>query len=290
MTAVEAGIALALLAAALLGTAVVLANVGLRYIDSARGALIAIPATTGLYWFLALFLLRTDHWNASAFGIFVAVGIFFPVVVTVLGYESNRLAGPTITGTLAGTTPLFAAFGAIAFLGERLTATVAVGTLAIVLGVVVLSWRGSGRPRSWALWVIGLPLAAAAIRGGALATIKAGLALWPDAFVASLTGYTVSSVTLLAASRLLPARPRAGAGRAGVPWFVAVGFCNGMGLLAMYAALNHGQVSVVSPVVATYPVFTLALSALFLRDEKLDARVLLGVALTVAGVIVLARA
>jgi len=54
--------------------------------------------------------------------------------------------------------------------------------------------------------------------------------------------------------------------------------------------LNRGQVSVVSPLVATYPLFTLALSALFLREERFGARVLLGVALTVAGVLALARA
>ena len=48
--------------------------------------------------------------------------------------------------------------------------------------------------------------------------------------------------------------------------------------------------SVVSPLVATYPLFTLALSALFLREERFGARVLLGVALTVAGVLALARA
>jgi len=61
-------------------------------------------------------------------------------------------------------------------------------------------------------------------------------------------------------------------------------------LVVMYAALNRGQVSVVSPLVATYPLFTLALSAIFLREEKFGARVLLGVALTVAGVVVLVRA
>jgi drug/metabolite transporter (DMT)-like permease len=70
---------------------------------------------------------------------------------------------------------------------------------------------------------------------------------------------------------------------------MSVGACNGAGILAMYAALARDPVSVVSPLVAIYPLFTLALSALFLREEKLGARVLLGVALTVAGVIVLAR-
>lgn len=284
----------ALAASALLGTAIVLANVGLRYVDSARGALIAIPATTALYWLLAPFLLRLDHWNAGALAVFAAVGVIFPAVVTLLGYESNRLAGPTVTGTLASTTPLFAALGAVVFLGESLTPAAAAGTAAIVLGVVALTSRRPGGPRRWAPWVIALPLAAAAIRGGALTTVKAGLALWPDAFVAGIVGYTVSSVTVLAASRAMDRRMRgarcAPFDRRAIPWLLAVGFCNGMAVLAMYAALDRGRVSVVSPLIVTYPLFTLTLSALFLRDERLDARVLAGVALTVAGVVVLARA
>jgi drug/metabolite transporter (DMT)-like permease len=286
----ESVTAFALVAAALFGTAMVLANVGLRYIDSARGALVAIPATTALFWLLALVYLRTDYWNAVAFAIFVVVGLIFPAVVTLLGYESNRLAGPTVTGTLASTTPLFAVLGAIVFLGEPLTASAAAGTIAIVLGVVALSWRGAGSLQSWAPWVIALPLAGAAIRGGAQATVKAGLALWPDAFVAVLVGYSVSSITILAANRALLARQRDAFDRRGIPWFLGVGLCNGMAMLAMYAALNRGQVSVVSPLVATYPLFTLALSALFLREEKLGPRTLASVALIVAGVIVLARA
>jgi len=288
---------LALLASAFLGTAVVIANVGLRYLDPARGALVSIPSTTLLYCILALFLFRGEGWNATAFTIFVVVGLIFPALVTFLNFASNRLTGPTVAGTISSTTPLFAVFGAMIFLGEPLTPAAAAGTAAIVLGVIALTARGADRPRSWAAWVILLPLAGAAVRGGAQAAVKGGLALWPDPFVAALVGYTVSSVTIFAANRALVARasapvPCAGTSldRRGISWFVAVGLCNGLGVLAMYAALNRGQVSVVSPLVATYPLFTLALSAFFLREEKFGPRMLLGVALTVAGVVVLVRA
>ena len=209
--------------------------------------------------------------------------------MTFLNFASNRLTGPTVAGTISSTTPLFAVLGALLFLGEPLSPAAAAGTAAIVLGVVALTARGADRPRVWAAWVILLPLAGAAIRGGAQAAVKGGLALWPDPFVAALVGYTVSSATIFAANRAFVQREGGSPDRRGILWFMAVGFCNGLGVLAMYAALNRGQVSVVSPLVATYPLFTLALSALFLREEKFGARVLLGVALTVAGVVVLAR-
>jgi len=283
--------ALALAASAFLGTAVVLANVGLRYLDPARGALVSIPSTTALLSLLALFFFRGEGWNATAFAIFAVVGLIFPALVTFLNFASNRLAGPTVAGTVSSTTPLFAVLGAMLFLGEPLTLAAAAGTTAIVLGVVALTGRGADRPRVWVAWVVLLPLAGAAIRGGAQAAVKGGLALWPDPFVAALVGYCVSSVTIFAANRAFVPRSTTPLDwRRGIYWFMLVGLCNGAGVLAMYAALNRGQVSVVSPLVATYPLFTLALSALFLREERFGARVLLGVALTVAGVVVLARA
>ncbi|HYQ93778.1 MAG TPA: DMT family transporter, partial [Burkholderiales bacterium] len=159
--------ALALLASAFLGTAVVIANVGLRYLDPARGALVSIPSTTLLFWLLAIFLFRGEGWNATAFAIFAAVGLIFPALVTFLNFASNRLTGPTVAGTISSTTPLFAVLGAILFLGESLSAAAAAGTAVIVLGVVALTARGAGPPRAWAAWVILLPLAGAAIRGGA---------------------------------------------------------------------------------------------------------------------------
>jgi drug/metabolite transporter (DMT)-like permease len=288
---VDTGTALALVSAAFLGTAVVLANVGLRYLHPARGALVSIPSTTLVYWLLAPFLLRGEGWNGTAFAIFAVVGVVFPAVVTLLNFASNRIAGPTVAGTVSSTTPLFAVLVAILLLGEPLTVAAAAGTAAIVLGVIAFTTRGGGgSSRTWAAWAILLPLAGAAIRGGAQAAVKGGLVLWPEPFVAVLVGYTVSCATIFAASRTLVPENTAPLNRRGVLWFMSVGACNGAGILAMYAALARSPVSVVSPLVATYPLFTLALSALFLREERFGPRVLLGVALTVAGVVVLARA
>ena len=286
----DGGIALALVSSAFLGTAVVLANVGLRYLHPARGALVSIPSTTVLFWMLAPLLLRVQGWDPTGFAIFLAVGLVFPGVVTLFNFASNRITGPTIAGTVSSTTPLFAVLLAIGFLGEPLTVPVAAGTGAIVLGVIAFTARGGQSARRWAAWAILLPLAGAAIRGGAQAVVKEGLAFLPDPFVAVLVGYSASCVTIFAASRTLVPRSAAPVDRRGVLWFMSVGACNGVGILAMYAALARGQVSVVSPLVATYPLFTLALSAMFLREEKFGPRVLAGVALTVAGVLVLASA
>src|ERR1019366_1014084 len=189
------------------------------------------------------------------------------------------------TSSVSCTTPMFALAGAILFLGEALSAGNFLGTAAIVLGMLVLTWSGGGGARSWPLWAIALPFAAAAIRALAQVLTNAGLELWGSAYAAGLISYTVSASVILVAPR--SDRPREPADRRAVPWFVATGMLNGGSVFLMYVALAKGQVRLVSPIVATYPLFTLALSMLILRHERVTPRVALGALLTVAGVAVL---
>jgi drug/metabolite transporter (DMT)-like permease len=75
--------------------------------------------------------------------------------------------------------------------------------------------------------------------------------------------------------------------RAGRLWFGCVGACNGLGVLALYAALAHGPVLLVSPLVATYPLVTLAFAAILLRSARVTIAHVVGVTTTVAGVMLL---
>jgi len=271
----------ALIAAACFGVALVVTQFGLRYMTAVTGALVSIPSTALMFWALSPLFLDARHGRVAAVAV---VGLFFPAVVTILTFAANRQMGPTIAGTVGGTAPLFAIAGAVAFLGERISVSVVLGTLAIVLGVLAMSWDDKQRPHQWPKRALVLPLTAAAIRGFAQMLTKYGLTLWSSAFAAGLVGYTTSSLTVLAAVGLDRARQPSPFDRRGVPWFVLVGLCNGAAVLSMYVALSRGRVAIVSPIVATYPLFTLLASLIFLRRELLTLRVLAGVALTVAGV------
>lgn len=275
----------ALSAAAGLGAAMVTTRLGLRYASPMAGAAIGVPSSTLVFWCLAPFLLDTGGFDPAAAGVFALVGLFFPAAVTLLTYTGNQRMGPTITSAVSCTTPLFALSGAILFLGEALTAGNALGTGAIVLGMLALTWSRDARPRSWPLWALALPVAAAALRALAQVLTKAGLALWDSPYAAGLIGYTVSAVVIFAATRM--SGPRQPADRRATPWFVATGMLNGASLFLMYTALAKGKVALVSPIIASYPLFTLALSLLILRQEHIPPRVALGAVLTVAGVIAL---
>lgn len=278
--------ALALLSAACFGAALIVNHLGLRHATSYVGARISLSTTFVLWCVLAPLLLEPSLWHAGAALIFVIVGLFYPGAVTVLSNESNRLLGPTLTGIISSSTPLFATTLAVLILGEQLTLAIAAGGLTIVSALVLMSWQGSAKASFG--WRLLLPLSTAVLRGLAQTLSKLGLGLWPSPFAAALIGYTVSGVGIWG---IMLARQRMGAAdrfnRAAVPWFMAAGVLNGCALLFLYHALHIGRVSIVAPLVALYPLFTMLFSAVFLKSEVLTPRLVVGAVLAVAGVAVL---
>jgi drug/metabolite transporter (DMT)-like permease len=280
-------IVLAFAAAFLFGLALVLAQVGLRYVAPLSGAAIAIPSSTALFICVAPFALAdaTPVW--AAVPIFAAIGLMFPGTVTLLTFAANRALGPVMTGTLGNLAPLFAVALAFVILGEALRVLQLGGLFAIVAGIVVLTAVRGENAHRWRSWYLLLPLAAAVLRGATQATVKLGLEIWPSPFAAALTGYLVSTVVVLMAARIGTGRFVADAPAPGILWFAAVGWCNGVAALLMYAALAHGSVALVSPLVATYPLVTVVGSTLLFGKVEGGLQLAFGVALTVVGVALL---
>jgi drug/metabolite transporter (DMT)-like permease len=255
---------LALFASACFGLALVVTQFGLRHVEAADGALVSIPLMAVLFWALSPAVLDFAGWEGAAAAIFALVRLFFPAVVTLLTYEANQRMGPTIAGAVGSTAPLFAVGAAVLFLGERLTPVAAAATLAVVAGIVTLSWQPKAATGRWPTRLLLLPLTAALLRGLAQAVAKVGLAIWPSPFAASLIGYSVSVASVAADARLRRGVTWPRLNRKGVSWFALVGLCNGAAVLSMYAALNRDAVTLVAPTVATYPVFALLFGALLL--------------------------
>jgi drug/metabolite transporter (DMT)-like permease len=275
-----------LLAAAGFGMGLVLGRRGLAHVDALAGATVSLPTTCALLWLLAPFMLDLSGWHGRAAGIFALNGLFFPAAATLLGYEANRRMGPGVSGALSGTTPLFAAAGAIVFLGEQLTLSILAGMLVVVAGGALLSGGGRAVPRAWPVYALVFPLGTAAVRALAQTMTKFGFASWNNAFAAVLIGYTVSAL-LVTAIGLARGQRALDMPRKVVPWFVAVGVCNGGAMFSMYQALSDGSVAMVSTITATFPLFALALGLVLLHGERLTVRTAAGVVLSVAGIAML---
>lgn len=276
---------LALAAAACFGSALIVTQFGLRHATPIAGATVSVTFTLLVWVALSPVLLDLQGWHLGALALFALVGVFYPAIVTLLTYESNRQLGPTLTGAVSCTAPFFAVVTAVLFLGERLTVPSAAGGAVIVAGLMLLTARA---PLTKAPgWKLLLPVSGALLRGVAQTLTKLGLVLWPNPFGAAFVGYATSAAVMwgtdAAVSRLQGRRIT----RTGMLWFMAVGTLNGGAVLLMYYALNIGSVSVVSPIVATYPLFTMVFSAIFLKTELLTLRAVAGVMLAVCGVAVI---
>lgn len=277
---------LAMASASCFAVGIVLAPFGLRHLSALSGAAVSVPTSAVLLLTASPLTVDWQHWDPHSAAIFAAGGLFYPAGVTLLNFAGNRRLGPNLTAAVGNVTPLFAIALAILFLGETLRLEQAGGIALLFLGLATIAADRLRSHPGASLWLLGLPLMAAALRGGAQPLVKAGLAGWPDAFAAATLAYAVSASVILLAYLLLG---RGGPARTllGILWFVAVGTANGTSLLLLYMALSLGAVSLVAPVFACYPLITYAINRLLLRQRDVTPRGILGIVLTVAGVVVL---
>jgi len=280
-------IALALFSTVGFGAAFVLTQFGLRWIPPWLGAAFSIPTSTLLFWCLAPLTIDPAEVDLRAAGLFAAIGLLFPAAVTLLNFESNRLLGPNIAGAAGGLSPLFAVLLAVMLLGEFLRFWQLAGMVAIVTGIVLMYGGQRQSLTHQPFWLLALPLGSSAIRGFVQPVVKLGLERWHNPVDAVVVGYTVSSAVLILVA-LIPGRTLENTFNwRGALLFAAIGLCNGCAVLSMYAALDRGPVTVVSPLIAAYPLVTLLLSFLFLKSEHVDGRFFPATAMTVGGVVLL---
>ena len=280
-------IVLAFASAFCFGAGLVLTQLGLRDVPPLAGAAISVPSSTLLFICASPFVLAGEAIVWAAVPIFAAVGLLYPGAVTLLTFAANRALGPVITGALGNLTPIFAVAFAVVILGEPLRAAQFAGLLVTVAGVVVLTITRRESTARWLSWALLLPLFAAVLRGFIQPSVKLGLEIWPSPFAAALVGYIVSSTVVIGANRAVNGQFLTEAPLRGRLWFVVIGLFNGFAALLLYAALARGPVALVSPLVATYPLVTVAGSMLVLRRFEGGLQLAFGVALTVAGVALL---
>jgi drug/metabolite transporter (DMT)-like permease len=194
--------------------------------------------------------------------------------------------GPNIAGALSSLTPVFAVILAIVILGERVRVPQLLALAALVIGISLM-YRVHVSLSARSLWLMALPVASSAIRGVIQPIAKLGFAWWPNPIAAVVVSYTVSSAVLIVAALIRAGGIVPAIDYRGALWFAAVGLCNGLAVLAMYGALASGPVTIVSPLIAGYPLVTLLLSRVFLAKEVVSPQLIAGVTGVVSGVVLL---
>ena len=279
-----APVLLAASAAFLFGFTTVVTRWGLNFMDAQTGSMISIGATVLFYLVTSPFWMRGEDWFTIGFWIFVVNGLIHPLFSMYLSFEANRRIGPTLSSTFCATAPFFAMLSAVLALGEDLTWMIGLGTLLTVAGVIVLSYDRSGVSRIVKSALL-LATGAAAIRGLNHTVGRFGLNLMPNPFMAGFVSFTIAFCSALIWYRIrrgyLPFSGRLN--RRGMVFFSMTGVGVGIAIWCMYGALAFGQVLVVSPIVAVYPMFALMTSVLF-KEETVTRRIVLGVSIVIGGV------
>ena len=276
----------ALLAAIFFGLSAIPAKRGLSHTDTQTGALISILTVVTVFLISSPWWMRSQDWFTTGFWIFVATGLFHPALSLYFTLESMDRAGATVASTLAATSPIFAALTAMILLGESMTPLIAIGTLVTMCGVISLTWMpGTGITRVMRIALV-FATAAAVIRGLVNTTGKFGLDLMPNAMMAGFLSHAVGGLGVLVIYRLRRGRLPLNMSGAGFRAFGLSGCFIAIAIACMYSALLRNPVTLVAPVIGTYPVFTL-LAALALKEEKITLHIAGGVAVVVAGVVLI---
>ncbi|WP_323674690.1 DMT family transporter [Halorubellus sp. PRR65] len=225
--------------------------------------------------------------SVETFAVFVFAGATGTALGRIAIFAGNQRVGASISSAVLSARPLFATALAVGFIGEPLSLPTAVGIAVLVAGLAVLAVAKGGDIEGWQPRDLLVPLAAAAAFAVGNVARRYGLQLGDasalEAVAVNELAALLALATFLAATGrrdVLHKPPRT------YLVFAASGTITAVALLSMFTALAapDGRIAVVDPLVATAPLFTVAFSAIWIRDlERVTRGVLAGVLLVVLG-------
>ncbi|HZA53398.1 MAG TPA: DMT family transporter [Candidatus Udaeobacter sp.] len=271
------------LASVCFAAASLLAQRGLYIAPTPWGAWVTLVANTVFLLLFHVLLYPHAPIFISENLVFVVVGLFVPGLTRVLTFRGIQAMGSAVTSTIVNTTPMFSTILAMLILGERPGPLVLFGVVAIVGGLVIISWEGP--QRSWKKIELLFPFLAAVLFSMKDVTVRWGLGGNASPVLAAGIAAGTSTVEIFLINRyvyrqkfLLPTRNV-------IHWFVSSGICTGGSFLFMFVALSMERVSIIAPLINSYAVFVLILTPLIARHiEKVTGRKAAGAALVVLGI------
>ncbi len=262
---------------------------GQQYGNAVTGVLIGLIVSSPVLVLLAAVFWDPSWWNPRAVSFFIAAGLAGSAAGRVFLYLGIHRLGVARSMPMISTTPLFSALLAYGFLGERPGPFIWVGTFLVVGGCGSLTLKKKG-DLTWDRRFLWVPFVAVVGFSISNAVRKAGISLVPSPLFAAMVTSVSSLFFMAALFRFLPETHRPDL-RWGKAWYFygACGLVNSFAFLVSFYALIYGDLTIVSPLTSTVPVFSLLLSWFFLRDlERVTGLIVAGTLLTVLGAALIA--
>jgi drug/metabolite transporter, DME family len=265
--------------------ATILIRQGLRHGNFYVGFWInVIVGVVGL-WSAVLLLEPADAYRAAAIPLFMLSGIIGTASGRLLRFVSIEKVGAPVAASIVNLNPFIATGLAIVVLGERVTLPIIGGTCVIVLGTTLLSL--SGRRVGFRPVDLLYPLLSASCFGTVAIIRKLGLSQAGPLFgsAVNITTALVAFTAFLLASGNRQAFIWKGRG---MVYFMGAGIAENLSVFLVLVAMSLGEVSVVTPLAGTAPLFVLPFTSVFLQGvETLTGRIVMGAMLIVIGVALL---
>lgn len=276
---------LALVTAICYASALVASRRGLKYSTPDTVTWVSILVQNVSLWSAVFLTGGIPPVSSVAVGIFCIVGTL-QMGVRLFAYTGVLKIGASRSSSLQSISPLIAATIAITILKEPASTLIIAGTLLVVCGIALVSWKAERELPSFRWWHLLLPVAAAFLTGINHPLRRHAFSLSSEPLFFSAFMGLVSLVGFLIYRTISPQKQRL-EWSAGARWpFFWTGIFETLSIVLIMTALSLGRVVVVAPIAATYPVWALVGAKLFLRDvEKITLKTVVGILSVVAGTI-----
>lgn len=265
----------------------ILVRFGLRKSNIFAAMLVSYAVSVACIWTYLCTTTSLEFLKSPAMMYYLISGCLQPLFARALYYEGIIRMGVARAGPLRGVEPFFAALSAIIIFGEQPGFWVYLGTTLIVASLWLVSGKQEGESQ-WRLSDATFPIGAALFSTVSQTLRKQALAIIPDPFVAVAVVTTVSLILLLVFVFTTGRTRQLRVERASFGFFFVAALVAVVSQVLNFIALGRGQLSVTIPLLNTTPLFTVFFSFLFLRGtEKINARIILGASLMVAGVVLI---
>jgi drug/metabolite transporter (DMT)-like permease len=251
---------------------------------------VIIAVVEGTMYTAAFLVFRTPGPISLEDGVLAASSCVIGICGYLCYFESMMEGQVSIVGTISAAYPVLTVVGALLLLSETMTALQMGGVVAIIGGVLALSYeRNPGSVTSVSRRSIFFALMAFLLWGVWSLTSKMAV---DEIGAGNLFGfYILSSLTaplLYAWFRRVRPCPMRGTDPSRKMWVLgAMGLClNVIGAFAYTYALEEGNASLVVPASSAYPIVTVVLAVAILK-EKLDRTHALALACVVAGLVMM---
>lgn len=258
---------------------------GLRHSSAATATLTSLIVHTVVLGSAVMVTGGAPKVVALALGLIAITGIL-QTGMRLWHYTGIEKVGTSRAVTLRSMHPIVSVVIGVTILQEQATQAVLIGTLLVVSGIVMTSWKVDDQITGFRLWHLLFPMATAVITGIVHPIRRYAMSISDEPlFFAAIVG--IVSLLCFSSTLTLPSmRERIVWNPHSLPPFIAAGVFETSAVLLMLTAFVTGPVVLVSPIAATSPIWTLLMSVVFLRDlERVNRYTVGGTLCVVAGVI-----